>query len=116
MILDWIRRPGTIFGHTMMLVIGVIVTVAAVNAALILFRPPPRNAPVNAYEVARRRLVVTDLPASSKTPNVHDGYNAAHKAQVGKLLDELKTLFVQEFSLNYPPPAAPVPPPTPPTP
>ena len=70
----------------------------------------------NAYEVARRRLVVTDLPASSKTPNVHDGYNAAHKAQVGKLLDELKTLFVQEFSLNYPPPAAPVPPPTPPTP
>ena len=53
MILDWIRRPGTIFGHTMMLVIGVIVTVAAVNAALILFRPPPRNAPVNANEVAR---------------------------------------------------------------
>jgi signal transduction histidine kinase len=49
----WVRRPGTIFGHTLMLVIGVIITVAAVNAALILLRPPPRNGPVNAYEVAR---------------------------------------------------------------
>jgi len=52
-ILRWWRRPGTIFGHTMMLVVGVILIAAAVNAALILFRPPPRNAPVNAYEVAR---------------------------------------------------------------
>jgi signal transduction histidine kinase len=50
----WIRRPGTIFGHTLMLVVAVILTVAAVNAALILFRPPPRGGPpVTAYEVAR---------------------------------------------------------------
>ena len=86
MILDWIRRPGTIFGHTMMLVIGVIVTVAAVNAALILFRPPPRNAPVNAYEVAR---LLRGEPIAKEVSNLEVRLAAAPPGEAPRPADAL---------------------------
>jgi signal transduction histidine kinase len=63
----WLKRPGTIFGHTLMLVVGVILIFAAVNAALIFFRPPPRAAPVSAYEVAR---LLRGLPIAKESPSL----------------------------------------------
>lgn len=47
------RRGRSIFVDTLLLLLGVIVAMAAVNVGLILLRPPPRSAPLTAYEVAR---------------------------------------------------------------
>ena len=67
MIPRWLRQPGTIFGHTLMLVVGVVLFFAAVNAAMIFYRPPPRYAPVSAYEVAR---LLRGLPIAKESPNL----------------------------------------------
>jgi hypothetical protein len=67
MILRWIRGPGTIFGHTLMLVVGIIMVLGAINAALIFFRPPPRVAPLSAYEVAR---LLRERPIAKNSPNL----------------------------------------------
>jgi signal transduction histidine kinase len=66
-ILRWIRGPGTIFGHTLMLVVGIIVILGAVNTASIFFRPPPRVAPLSAYEVAR---LLRGRPIAKESPNL----------------------------------------------
>lgn len=96
--------------------IGAIVAqMMALQHALTELRQNIRDNGGNAYEVARRRLVVADLPAVSKTASVNDSNNTAYRAAIGKLLDDLKALFIQEFSLDYPPApgSAPAPGPTP---
>lgn len=47
------RRFGSIFSHTLILVVGVVLAVAMVNVAIILFHPPPTGDPVSALEVAQ---------------------------------------------------------------
>jgi two-component system OmpR family sensor kinase len=48
-----LRLPQSILGHTLLLVIGIVVLLTALNLGIILFRPPPRDVPVSAYEVSR---------------------------------------------------------------
>jgi two-component system OmpR family sensor kinase len=53
MILGGLRRPRSIFAHTFLLVMGVVVAISLGTIALILLRPPPNSPPVFSYEVAR---------------------------------------------------------------
>lgn len=48
-----LRLPQSILGHTMLLVIGIVVLLTVLNLGIILFRPPPRDVPVSTYEVSR---------------------------------------------------------------
>lgn len=48
-----LRLPQSILGHTMLLVVGIVVLLTALNLSIILFRPPPRDVPVSTYEVSR---------------------------------------------------------------
>lgn len=48
-----LRWPDSILWHTVLLVMGVVLALAAANVATILLRPPPSDAPLTAYEVSR---------------------------------------------------------------
>jgi two-component system OmpR family sensor kinase len=45
--------PRSILAHTLILLIGIVLLLTALNVGIILFRPPPADIPVSAYEVAR---------------------------------------------------------------
>ncbi len=45
------RKTGSIFSHTLILVVGVVVAVTLVNVAIILLHPPPAGDPVTAHEI-----------------------------------------------------------------
>jgi two-component system OmpR family sensor kinase len=47
------RAPYSILGHTLLLVIGIVVLLTLLNLAIVLLRPPPRDLPLTAYEVSR---------------------------------------------------------------
>ena len=54
MMFRYLRRPHSIFGHTLLLVMGVVIAVSLGSIAVIMFRPPPPySPPVSAYEIAR---------------------------------------------------------------
>lgn len=68
-----LRGPRSILVYTMFLVMGVVVAVALASVALILLRPPPRNAPLTAYEVARlldNRPIAKDAEVNVSTSAV----------------------------------------------
>jgi two-component system OmpR family sensor kinase len=60
-------RPQSLFFHTLLLVMGVALALAAVNVGLILFRPPPMGPPLTAYEVAR---VLRGEAIAKQEPNI----------------------------------------------
>ena len=62
-----LRLPQSILGHTMLLVISIIVLLTILNLSIIFFRPPPRDVPVSAYEVSR--LLKGELLVSVRTRN-----------------------------------------------
>ncbi|QAY78225.1 ATP-binding protein [Sphingosinicella sp. BN140058] len=45
--------PDSIFSRTLVLVFATALTVALLNVGIIVFRPPPNDAPVTAHEIAR---------------------------------------------------------------
>ncbi len=45
--------PDTILGRTILLLLGIAVLLTAINVSIILSRPPPREAPLNTFEIAR---------------------------------------------------------------
>ncbi|MDB5693036.1 MAG: hypothetical protein JWO81_2099 [Alphaproteobacteria bacterium] len=48
-----LRRPYSILGHTLLLVIGIVALLTLLNLAIVLLRPPPRDVPLSSYEVSR---------------------------------------------------------------
>lgn len=48
-----IRTPDTILSRTILLLVGIAVLLTAVNVSIILSRPPPREAPLDTFEIAR---------------------------------------------------------------
>jgi len=53
--------PDTILGRTVALTAGMVLLLTAINLAIIFLRTPPRDAPLNASEIAR---LLQDLPIS----------------------------------------------------
>jgi two-component system, OmpR family, sensor kinase len=59
--------PETILGRTILLLLGIAVLLTAVNVSIILSRPPPREAPLNTFEIAR---LLKGLPIAKSNSNV----------------------------------------------
>jgi hypothetical protein len=57
----------SIFVHTLLLVMGVVVALVGTIAALILLRPPPLDPPLTAYELAR---VLSGRPIANHGSNL----------------------------------------------
>lgn len=50
---NFLRAPDTILGRTIALLVGIVILLTLVNVSIILSRPPPREAPLNTFEIAR---------------------------------------------------------------
>jgi signal transduction histidine kinase len=61
------RLPATILGRTILLLLGIAVLLTAVNVSIILWRPPPREAPLDTFELAR---LLTGQPIAKSNANV----------------------------------------------
>ena len=48
-----LRAPDTIWGRTILLLLGIALLLTAINVSIILSRPPPREAPLSTFEIAR---------------------------------------------------------------
>jgi two-component system, OmpR family, sensor kinase len=48
-----LRFPDTILGRTIFLLLGIAVLLTVINVSIILSRPPPREAPLDTFEIAR---------------------------------------------------------------
>lgn len=72
MIPGWVSRPRSIFANTLIIVAGVMIALAAINMALILLRPPPQDAFISAYEVARM-LRGDPIAKDTRTIGTRDG-------------------------------------------
>lgn len=59
------RKTGSIFSHTLILVVGVVVAVTLVNVAIILLHPPPAGDPVTAHEIAELLKGEKSTPSST---------------------------------------------------
>lgn len=64
MILSRLRKPRSIFGNTIVLVMGVVIAVSLASIAVIMLRPLPNAPPVSAYELAR---LLASKPIASGT-------------------------------------------------
>lgn len=65
--LGFVRAPETILGRTIALLLGIAVLLTAVNVSIILSRPPPREAPLNTFEIAR---LLNSQPIAKSNANV----------------------------------------------
>jgi len=63
----WLRRPKSLFTHTLMLVTGVALAMAALNIGIIVLRPPPRHSALSSYEVSR---LMRGQPIASDTQDL----------------------------------------------
>jgi two-component system OmpR family sensor kinase len=93
-----LRLPQSILGHTLLLVIGMVVLLTILNLGIILFRPPPPEMPVSAYEVSRllrrepiaksirgiRRTIAAESPIPAGGPELDQlaGLAVAHQLEV----------------------------------
>ena len=48
-----LKAPDTILGRTLLLFFGLAILLTAINVSIILARPPPSEAPLNMFEIAR---------------------------------------------------------------
>jgi len=101
----WSPLPGSIFSHSLFLVLGVVATMALVIVGLVVRMPPPADLPVSTYELGRLlqdRPIVGDLtnfeiqrnssaPASTReTSRSSDALRWALAAQMGAPLADVR--------------------------
>jgi two-component system, OmpR family, sensor kinase len=61
------RAPDTLLGRTVLLFLGVAVLLTAINVSIVIARPPPSEAPVDAFEIAR---LLRGLPIAKTNAHV----------------------------------------------
>ena len=61
------KVPDTILGRTIALLLGIAILLTAINVSIILSRPPPREAPLSTFEIAR---LLKGQPIAKSNANV----------------------------------------------